>query len=318
MRRRLLRWSMALALAGALLVAALFAWDMRAAYERVRARGTVIASPYGNIEFTDAGRGVAVLVIHGSGGGYDQGELIARAVLDDDLRRITPSRFGYLRSDLPAAATWDEQAHAYAWLLDHLGIDRVAVVAMSQGGPSALLFALLYPQRVSSLALISCGVAPSATQDQARASEQGDALTAIFRHDALYWVVANAFRSQLMALIGASDEVVAGLTPAQRMLFDEFIDDMHPVSLRAAGVAFDNRTPLPGARIAGIEAPTLILHAADDTLQLFHNAAFAAATIPRARLVRFERGGHFLIGTEQATIREQLREHILREAIAAL
>ena len=50
-------------------------------YERVQARGTVISSPYGDIEYTQSGTGPAVLVIHGSGGGYDQGELIADAVL---------------------------------------------------------------------------------------------------------------------------------------------------------------------------------------------------------------------------------------------
>ena len=34
-----------------------------------------------------------------------------------------------------------------------------------------------------------------------------------------------------------------------------------------------------------------------------HNDEFAASTIPGARLVRFERGGHLLLSVEQATIR---------------
>jgi pimeloyl-ACP methyl ester carboxylesterase len=72
----------------------------------------------------------------------------------------------------------------------------------------------------------------------------------------------------------------------------------------------DNKATLPGERIAAITAPTLIFHATDDTLQLYHNAEFAAAMIPDARLVRFAKGGHFLIGVEQATIRAELRKHI--------
>jgi len=44
---------------------------------------------------------------------------------------------------------------------------------------------------------------------------------------------------------------------------------------------------LPGERITAITAPTLILHARDDTLQLFRNAEFAAARIPGATLVSF-------------------------------
>lgn len=285
--------------------------DMNRALERVHGKGAVIPSPYGDIEFTERGSGPAVLVIHGSGGGYDQGELIAQAVLGDQFHWITPSRFGYLRSGLRVGATWDDQADAYAYLLDYLGIDQVAVVAMSQGGPSALLFAVRHPERVSSLTLISCGVASSSAEDQLEANSKGDMLTTIFRRDQLYWAISRVFRKQLMALIGADDAVIEDLTPDQRKLFESFIDHMNPVSLRSSGVAFDNQAILPGKRIAAITAPTLILHAEDDRLQLFHNAEFAVAIIPNARLIRFDRGGHFLIGVEQAKIREAVGNHIL-------
>ena len=89
---------------------------------------------------------------------------------------------------------------------------------------------------------------------------------------------------------------------------------MNPVSPRAAGVAFDNQAAMPNERIAAVQAPTLIFHAEDDTLQLFHNAEFAAATIPDARLVSFERGGHLVLAVEQATIREAVQKHILKHA----
>jgi hypothetical protein len=38
---------------------------------------------------------------------------------------------------------------------------------------------------------------------------------------------------------------------------------------------------------------------------------FAASTIPGAKLVRFERGGHLLMSVEQATIRTVMQKHIL-------
>ncbi|MEJ2604886.1 MAG: alpha/beta hydrolase, partial [Gammaproteobacteria bacterium] len=251
-----------------------------------------------------------------SGGGYDQGELIAEAVLGNEFHWITPSRFGYLKSTFHEGATWDDQARAYVALLDSLGIDEVAVVAMSQGGPSALLLAVLYPERVSSLTLISCGVAASKNEDQAQANEKGDMLLTIFKHDVLYWVAAKFFEKQLMELIGASDEVVAELTPGQRDLFERFIGEMNPASMRYAGALFDNRAAMPNERISSIRAPTLILHAADDRLQLFHNALFAAKFIPDARLVRFAKGGHFVIGTEQSTIRAAVKSHIWTHATA--
>ena len=313
---RILRWVLLGLLAVAILVSVAYARDMKQAYERVRAGGTVIPSPYGDIEFTHGGAGPDVLVVHGSGGGYDQGELIAGAVLGDGFHWITPSRFGYLRSNFHEGATWDEQAQAYAALLDNLDIDEVAVVAMSQGGPSALLFAVLYPERVSSLTLISCGVAASEAEDQAEANAKGDRLVTIFEHDIVYWAIAKFFRKQLMELIGVSPEVFAGLNDEQRRLAVRFIDEMNPVSLRSAGAGFDNRATMPGERIAAITAPTLIVHAVDDGLQLFHNAEYANENIPNARLVRFEKGGHFVIGIEQPMISATVANHILENASA--
>ncbi len=130
----------ALALIAVLVSAsAAYLWDMNRAYERVRAKGTVIPSPYGDIEYTEGGSGSPVLVIHGSGGGYDQGELMVRAVLGERFHRIAPSRFGYLRSTFRDGATFDDQAHAYAYLLDRLGIkegrDRHVISRWPFGSP---------------------------------------------------------------------------------------------------------------------------------------------------------------------------------------
>lgn len=250
-------------------------------------------------------------MIHGSGGGYDQGELLVQAVLSEHFHWIAPSRFGYLRSTFRENATFDDQAHAYAYLLEQLGIKKVAVVALSHGGPSALLFAVLHPERVSSLTLISCGVNSSASLDQAQANQKGGMWVTIFKHDALYWAITKVFKRQLMELMGADNAVIAGLTPGQRELVDQIIDYMNPVSPRYSGVSFDNKAAMPNERIAAIRAPTLIFHATDDTLQLYQNAEFAASTIPSARLFSFKRGGHLLICVEQSTIRTVMQKHIL-------
>ncbi len=294
----------------ATLAANVYLRDMKTAYARVGAKSHVVPSPLGDIEYTQGGSGPDVLVIHGSGGGYDQGELLAQNVLGERFHWIAPSRFGYLRSTLRQGMTWDDQAHAYSHLLDHLGVKRVAVVAISHGGPSALLFAVLHPERVSSLTLISCGVAAASTMDQAQANQKGDMLVGLFKHDAAYWAMSRVLRKQLMGLMGANDAVIAGFTPAQREWVDRLIDEMNPVAPRSAGVVFDNRTALPGARIAAIRAPTLVVHAEDDTLQLFHNAAFAAATIPDARLMRFAHGGHLLMVVEQEKIGAAVQKHV--------
>lgn len=311
MFRRILRWIAVALIVVVIGVVAVYLREMNQAYKRITAKGTVIPSPYGNMEYTQGGAGVPVLVVHGSGGGYDQGELLAQAVLSEQFHWITPSRFGYLRSTFHSGATFDDQAHAYAYLLDQLGVKKVAVVALSHGGPSALLFAVLHPERVSSLTLVSCGVASSTAKDQAQANQKGERLTTIFKYDSLYWGITKLFKRQLIELMGANDAVIAGLSPEQRELVDQLIEYMNPVSPRSAGAAFDNQAAMPNERIAAIRTPTLIFHATDDGLQLYHNAEFAAATIPGARLVRFDRGGHLLLSVEQTTVRTILQKHIL-------
>jgi pimeloyl-ACP methyl ester carboxylesterase len=115
----------------------------------------------------------------------------------------------------------------------------------------------------------------------------------------------------VIGLMGADDAVVGALTPEQRALVDELIDGMNPVAPRSAGAAFDHQAALPNARIAAVRAPTLVIHAQDDRLQLHHNAEFAVRTIPDARLMSFARGGHLLMAVELAAVREAVRNHIL-------
>lgn len=313
-RRRVVAGLTAAVVVASVSAAALYRRDMASARQRVRGHSEVLPSPFGDIEFSQGGGGPAVLVVHGSGGGFDQGELLVRAVLGDEVHWIAPSRFGYLRSTFRPGATFDEQAHAYAFLLDHLRIERAAVVALSHGGPSALLFAALHPERVSSLTLLSAGVASSGDAAQQQANRQGDALTWIFQRDYRYWAITTAFRRRFLGVMGVSDEVIGRLTPEQRALADEVVDGMNPVSLRAAGVRFDNQAAMPNDRIAAIRAPTLIVHAKDDTLQQFRNAEFAAASIPGAQLVAFERGGHLVLAVEQPAIRARVRAHISTHA----
>ena len=315
MKRRLLSWLGVVAVAVVAGTSALYVRDMQRAYQRTRAVSKLISSPYGDVEYADGGAGHAVLVIHGSGGGFDQGELLARAVLGDGFRWLAPSRFGYLRSTFHAGATFDDQAHAYAALLDHLAIGRVAVVALSHGGPSALLFAALHPNRVTSLTLISAGIASSVDATQAQANQKGDALTWVFQRDYRYWAVTTVFRRRFLGLMGVNDEVIASLTTEQRALADRVVEFMNPVSLRSAGVRFDNLAAMPNERIAAVRAPTLVLHAKDDGLQLYRNAEFAAATIPGARLVSFERGGHLLLAVEQPAVRREIQRHILAHVV---
>jgi pimeloyl-ACP methyl ester carboxylesterase len=58
---------------------------------------------------------------------------------------IAMSRFGHLRTPMPADASALAQAEAHVCLLDALGIPRAAVMGGSAGAPSALQMAIRHP-----------------------------------------------------------------------------------------------------------------------------------------------------------------------------
>jgi len=131
-----------------------FALDLQEATKHARVGSTIAATPCGPIEYQVAGLGPAVLIVHGSGGGHDQGMDWARPLVDHGVQVIAMSRFGYLRTPRPANASPQAQADAHICLLDFLGIARAAIIGMSAGSPSAIQAAIRHPGRIRALALI--------------------------------------------------------------------------------------------------------------------------------------------------------------------
>ena len=236
----------AIALVGAAgLTWAAYSRAMRRTRERLRNASLLVPSPLGDIEYIEGGTGPPVLVVHGSGGGFDHGALFAKIVLDDQFHWIAPSRFGYLRSAIPANPTLELQAQAFAHLLDHLKIDRAAVVAVSHGGPSALRFALDFPGRVSSLTLISCGRAPSIWQHDGHKRREWRFLMDLSAGDFRYWLVAKLFRRQILEMEGDRPEIDRALDPQQQSWLDHTVEDVNPASLRRPGLVAEAISDAP-------------------------------------------------------------------------
>jgi 2-hydroxy-6-oxonona-2,4-dienedioate hydrolase len=141
-------------LVAALMIRARFERDLQVATERAAQGSVVLTTRCGPIEVQQAGQGMPLLMIHGSGGGHDQGMAWARPLAQQSVRVITMSRFGYLRTPRRADASPEAQADAHICLLDALGITRSAVMGVSAGGPSAMQTAIRHPDRVSALVLV--------------------------------------------------------------------------------------------------------------------------------------------------------------------
>ncbi len=65
----------------------------------------IIQTRSGTMEYAETGAGRPVLMLHGTGGGFDQGLAFSAPLTRAGFRVIAPSRFGYLRSDMPADAS---------------------------------------------------------------------------------------------------------------------------------------------------------------------------------------------------------------------
>ena len=118
---RLRGWLTLIALAlisAALLIGWRFDRDIAAARARAAQGSVLIDTRCGPIEYQEAGAGVPLLAVHGSGGGHDQGMAFARPLAQHGLRVIAMSRFGYLRTPMPADASAAAQADAHVCLLD--------------------------------------------------------------------------------------------------------------------------------------------------------------------------------------------------------
>lgn len=270
-----------------------FRAEISEAREKVLAGSEILKTDHGDIEYVVKGEGPPVLVLHGAGGGYDQGLLLGKTSFGDAFKFISVSRFGFLRSPIPEDSSVEAQAVLYAILLDHLKIEKVIVVAGSAGGPSALQFAHDYPEKCTELILVSA-ISMSIAPDKDAFRTQ--VIHSIQKSDFVYWGFTKVFRSLFLQLIGVPPEVYKGFALEQKELVQEFLDVMHPMSQRRRGSIHEFEIkPLDSASMSEISAPTLILHARDDALVNYEHAEFAHRNIIQSKLILFETGGHGLL-----------------------
>jgi len=281
---------------------------------------TVRPIPQGNIEYADAGRGPAVLVIHGAPGGYDQGLVYGRELLQRGLRVITVSRPGYLRTPLLTGVTPWEQADALASLLSELGIEQCAVLAVSEGTPCALQLAKRHPGLVTSMALLS----PYAFRvTYTEISSVGYRLFHDFTGDLGCWLFSLRMavdpRSAFAEIIGRDSSlrpsrcnalaIEAMKDPRQGAFLEGLFQSITPLSLREAGIINDNaQLKDPGAFPQGpLETPVLAVYGENDSQTTLEALRDLLKQLPGARLKILTRTGFVLpLGRESGRDWEEI------------
>jgi pimeloyl-ACP methyl ester carboxylesterase len=242
-----------------------------------------IGLPDGQLYYEAVGDGPAVVLLHG-------GLLDSR--MWDDQFELLAARHRVIRLDArshgrSSTATADfRHDDDLAAVLDTLGVERVALVALSLGGRIAFDFAVSRPQRVWALCAAATGISGMTftdpyiierNQEQARAAQEQDA-AAFVEAFLRAWVdgphrqpgdVPASVRVRCADM--AANNVAQHATAQGRMLER---DAVH--------------------RLGEVTAPTLLLLGDADSADIVAVTQRAAREIPGARQVDIPAAGHML------------------------
>jgi pimeloyl-ACP methyl ester carboxylesterase len=290
----------------------------------IRIEPKIISTAAGPVEYdlTD-GDGPVVLGLHGGLGGCDQGRAMTGWLEAKRFRILSPSRPGYLGTPLETGQTMEAQADAMAALLDALGIEKVAVMGASAGGPPAYYFAIRHPDRTAGLVVID-GI--SGYYDIPETA--GAIMHAIFLSNLgqkLFQKIGKlAPMTVLKALFTAESyftkkqmkrHIEATLADEEAMHFVRaFLRSMSPYKHRKPGTENDihetrQYTHIP---VVQVQAPTLIVHGTHDADVKFYDGVYAYETIPHAQRFWIEEGSHlsFWIHPHRHDAQQAVREFL--------
>jgi pimeloyl-ACP methyl ester carboxylesterase/DNA-binding CsgD family transcriptional regulator len=189
-------------------------------------------------------------------------------------------------------------------VVDAAGIERFALLGMSQGGAVSIVYAARHPERVSHLVL--CGAFARGGLRRDPSLEQRDARAAMVRLVELGWGQDNPAFLQMF-----TSQFFPDATPAQAHAFNE-------IQRRAASPAtaarlirsFSEFDATPA--LARIRVPTLVFHSRHDSRVPFDEGRLIATSIPGARFEPLDSRNHVPLDGEPAfaQLQASLREFL--------
>ncbi len=276
--------------------------DLEAAGSRLEGTSKIAQTASGPIEYAVMGEGRPLLMVHGSGGGWDQGLDFAQTFVGNGYQVIAVSRFGYLRTPYPKDASPEAQADAHANLLTKLGIERAAILGASAGGPSTMQFAIRHPEKCAAMILL----VPLAWKPETAPSSapkispwQQKILTTLVGSDFVFWAAIKLAPDVILRKVLATPiEDFNAASDSDKARIITMRDHILPISRRIKGLMNDSvmGASLRRYDLDKITAPALVMSVKNDLYGTYASAHYTAGQIPGAKFVGFDMGGHVWAG----------------------
>jgi pimeloyl-ACP methyl ester carboxylesterase len=196
-------------------------------------------------------------------------------LLQDTFDLIVPDLRGFGKSSaVDSFYTMEDIASDIAALLDHLEIEKTALVGHSMGGYVALAFARLYPERITGLGLVSTQVVADAPD----------------RRDGRYKSAAEVADKGIASVVAAMTSKFtsdARLQEFARQSMERQQPAAYIGALKAMAERVDS-TPL----LSSLTVPVVIVHGDADSLIPIDRAREVKVALPNAHLVEISEAGH--------------------------
>jgi 3-oxoadipate enol-lactonase len=246
------------------------------------------------LHFHAAGNGPAVLFLHGFP--------LSHAIWHDQITHLA-AKYRVIAPDLPGhgasaplpdaeAATMEQMAESVLALLDHLKIERAAVVGHSMGGYVSFALQRMAPKRVSGLALVSSQARNDTPEIQAGRLSLAEKVS----HEGA-GALADLMASRLFADENDDSKLHREVTAMMRENpVEGIVGSLHAMAKRD-----DFRSRLPE-----LKDPALVLTGEQDHLIHMEKSEQMAAQMPNATLVKLLDTGHMPMLEAPAKVNQAL------------